>query len=239
MIGMYPGRFDGQVALVTGVGRVGQVGDMIARALGERGARLVLSDVNAVAVAGRVAEYRAGGIVAHAAAGDLTLPDVAHLAVTTAREAYGRLDLVVNVAGGLTTWGPFANVAPAGLARELAINLTTAFIVSQAAAPLLATSRGAIVNFASIAVLEPAANLSAYAAAKGAVAALTTALAVELAPMVRVNAVAPGMVRTPDNLASAGADAQYVEPGALVDAVLALAGDRTATGQVVPVRPQG
>ena len=96
-------------------------------------------------------------------------------------------------------------------------------------------------SFSSIALFRPQANLAAYAAAKAGVAGFTLALAEELWPRgVRVNAVAPAMIRTGDNLASAGDEAEYVEMEDLVSAVLFLASDasRAITGHVLPLRPR-
>src|SRR2546430_9031101 len=89
------------------------------------------------------------------------------------------------------------------LELELAINVKTAFYVSQAAIPALRDrGGGAIVNFASAAVLKPQSQMAAYTAAKSAVAGLTRALAKELRDdRIRVNAVAPGTMKTADNLA--------------------------------------
>jgi NAD(P)-dependent dehydrogenase (short-subunit alcohol dehydrogenase family) len=226
--------FTGKVVLVTGVGRAGQIGNAVALAFGKAGARIVACDRNAVGVAERVREFVAQGIDARPAAGDLTEPDVALLAVETARKHFGRLDVVVNVAGGLTTYGPFEEVTKLGLDRELAINVKTAFLMSQAAVAALADTKGCIVNFASIAVKHQETNLSAYSAAKGAVAGLTGALAVELAPKgIRVNAIAPAMVRTAENTASVGADADYVELDAITGAVMALAAPgESVTGEI-------
>lgn len=223
------GEFGGKVVLVTGVGRAGQIGNAVALAFGRAGARLVACDRNAVGVAERVREFAAQGIEARPAAGDLTQPDIAALAVETALKHYGRLDAVVNVAGGLTTYGPVAGTGAADLDRELAINVKTAFLVSQAAIEPLATSRGAIVNFSSVALERPAAGLAAYTAAKWAVAGLTRALAVELAPRgIRVNAVAPGTVRTADNVAGAGAGARFVELDQITSGVVFLASPRAS-----------
>ena len=122
----------------------------------------------------------------------------------TAVRHFGRLDVVVNVAGGLTTFGPIAGTSVADFDREIAINLKTAFLVSQAAVPALAETRGVIVNFASVAFFRPQDQMAVYAAAKAGVAAFTQSLALELRDRgVRVNAVAPGMVRTGDNVSSA------------------------------------
>lgn len=228
--------FTDRVVLVTGVAREGQIGHAVAAAFGRAGARIVICDKNAVAVAERVREFAVGGIEARPAAGDLTNPDVAQLAVEVALREFGRLDTVVNVAGGLTTYGPFGGSTVADVDREIAINLKTCIVVSQASLDALAAGRGSIVNFSSIAYFRPDPNLAIYTAAKTAVAGFTRALAVELAPRgVRVNAVAPSMVRTPDNVSEAGADADYVEMHEITGGVLALAADPTLTGEIMPI----
>ena len=88
----------------------------------------------------------------------------------------------------------------------------------------MSRTQGCIVNFASIAYFEPQAPMAVYSAAKAAVAGFTQSLALELRDRkIRVNAVAPGMVRTGDNVAAAGEDAAYVELRDITDGVLALA----------------
>jgi NAD(P)-dependent dehydrogenase (short-subunit alcohol dehydrogenase family) len=233
-------RFDfgGQVVMVTGVGRVGQIGHAAARAFGEAGAQLVLCDLNAVAVAERAREFEAAGIAARPAAGDLTEPDVAQFAVATALEAFGRLDAVVNIAGGLTTWGPIAGTSLRDFDREIAINLKTTFVVSQASIDALAQSGGCLLNVASIAYVQPQANMAVYTAAKAAVAGFTRSLALELFDRgVRVNAIAPGMVRTSDNVATAGDEAHYVEMHHITDGLLFLASPaaHAITGHILPI----
>lgn len=230
--------FSGRTVLVTGVARAGQIGHAVAHAFGKAGARLVLVDRNAVAVAERVKEFAAEGIDAKPAAGDLTEPDIAALAVETAVKHHGRLDAIVNVAGGLTTYGPVEQSTADAFDREIAINLKTAFLMSRAGVEALARSRGAIVNFASVAYFRPAGQLAVYSAAKAGVAAFTQSLAVELWPRgVRANAIAPAMVRTPDNVAQAGEGAHFVEMSQLIGAVLFLAGDASSgiTGHILPV----
>jgi NAD(P)-dependent dehydrogenase (short-subunit alcohol dehydrogenase family) len=231
--------FRDRVVLVTGVGRAGQIGNAVALAFGRAGARLVVADLNAVGVAERAREFAAAGIEARPCAGDLTLPDIAALAVETAQRAFGRLDVVVNLAGGLTTYGPIERTGVHDFDREIAINLKTTFLVSQAAVAALAATRGAIVNVASIAVLEPQAPMAAYVAAKAGIAGLTRSLALELGDRgIRVNAIAPGMVRTGDNVAAVGAAAAYVELSAIADGVLSLADPAaTTTGEILPIRP--
>ncbi|PYP46612.1 MAG: 3-oxoacyl-ACP reductase [Gemmatimonadetes bacterium] len=235
-----PPDFRGKVALVTGVGRVGQIGHAVARGFGRAGAQLVIADVNAAGLADRAKEFTAEGFSVHAAAGDLTTPGAALRAVAAARERFGGLDVVVNVAGGLVSYGPVLELKPERLELELAINIKTTFYVSQAAIPALRDrGGGAIVNFASAAVLKPQSQLAAYTAAKSAVAGLTRALANELRDDgIRVNAVAPGMMKTADNLAQMqGAKVRWVELDDLVTAVLYLASDeaRAVSGEILAV----
>lgn len=235
-----PADFQGKVALVTGVGRVGQIGHAVARGLGRAGAKLLLADVNAVGLADRVKEFAAEGIAAKACAGDLTQPDAARTAAAAARSQFGGLDVVVNVAGGFFSYGPFTEVKPETLDRELAINFKTAFFTCQAAVPaLLARGGGAIVNFASIAVVRSLMHMSAYSAAKSAVAGLTRELAREYRDAgIRVNAVAPATVRTADNVAQTNdPHAPLVELQEVVNTVLFLASDEASaiTGQIVPI----
>jgi len=241
-----PADLHGKVALITGVGRVGQIGHAVARGFGRAGAKLLLADVNAVGLADRVKEFAAEGIAAKASAGDLTQPDAARAAAAAAQSHFGGLDIVVNVAGGFFSYGPFTEVKPEILDRELSVNFKTAFFMCQAAMPLLMSrggggggGGGAIVNFASIAVVRSLMHMSAYSAAKSAVAGLTRELAREYRDAnVRVNAVAPATVRTADNLAQmADTKSPFVELHEVVNTVLFLASDEASgiTGQIVPV----
>lgn len=234
--------FSGKVVLVTGVGRAGQIGNAVALAFGQAGARIVACDQNAVGVTERVREFAALGVDARPCAGDLTQPDLAALAVETALRHFGRLDVVVNVAGGLTTYGPIEKITAEDIDRELAINLKTTVLVSQAAIAALTATRGCIVNFASIATVSPRSPMAVYSAAKAAVAGFTQSLALELADRhIRVNAVAPDTARTSDNVAAVGAGAAYVEMNDLTDGVLdlAVAGAEAPTGRIVPITPRG
>src|SRR5437899_8583821 len=239
MTSSVPADLRGKVALVTGVGRVGQIGHAVARGLGRAGAKLLLADVNALGLADRVKEFAADGIAAKASAGDLTQPEAAQAAAAAVQSQFGGLDILVNVAGGFFSFGPFTEVQPEALDRELAVNFKTAFFMCQAAIPpLLARGEGAIVNFASIAVVRSLTHMSAYSAAKSAVAGLTRELAREYRDAdIRVNAVAPATVRTADNLAQMGDKQPLVELDEVVNTVLFLASDDASaiTGQIVPV----
>jgi len=234
--------FNGKVALVTGVGRAGQIGNAVALAFGQAGAKIIACDLNAVGVAERVREFAALGVDARPCAGDLTHPDIAALAVEMALRHFSRLDIVVNVAGGLTTYGRIESLTVQDIDREVAINLKTTVLVSQAAISALTDTRGCIVNVASIAYFHPQSPMAVYSAAKAAVAGFTQSLALELADRhVRVNAIAPGMARTSDNVAAAGEGAAYVEMEDLTRGVMELAatGPGAPTGEIRPIAPRG
>ena len=79
---------------------------------------------------------------------------------------YGRLDALINIAGGLTTYGPIAEATVKAFDREIGINLKTTVMMSQAAIDELAKTHGSIVNVSSIAYFQPTANMAMYAAAK-------------------------------------------------------------------------
>ncbi|MFL5449074.1 MAG: SDR family NAD(P)-dependent oxidoreductase [Gemmatimonadales bacterium] len=235
-------EFTDKVVLVTGVGRAGQIGNAVALAFGKAGAKIVACDRNAVGVAERVREFAAQGVDARPCAGDLTQSDIAALAVEIALKNFGRLDVVVNVAGGLTTYGPINDLTVQAIDREISINLKTAVLVSQAAIDALSRTRGSIINFSSIAYFSPQAPMAIYSAAKAAVAGFSQSLALELRDrQIRVNAVAPAMVRTMDNVAAVGeGEAQYVEMRAVTEGVMALASpSSTVTGQIIPIAPPG
>jgi NAD(P)-dependent dehydrogenase (short-subunit alcohol dehydrogenase family) len=235
------GDLTGKVALVTGVGRAGQIGYAVARGLGRAGARLAIAGRDGAALETHVRTLAAEGIDARAAAGDLTDPAAAAAAVAAATTAFGGLDGVAHLAGGFVNFGPIEDTDVAAFDAELAMNLKTAFVVARAAVPALrARGGGAVVMFASLAALRPAARLASYSAAKAGVAGLARALARELRDdHIRVNAIAPGMVRTADNVAQVGPDpkTRWVELDQIVAAVRYLLSDEAAavTGQVLAV----
>jgi len=229
----------GKVAIVTGVGRPGQVGEAVARALGAAGAAVVVADRNRAGVEDRARALAAEGLVVTPSAGDLATPEAARAAVAVAEQQHGGLDLLVNVAGGLTSYGEFLSTGPDALDRELLINVRTAYCMCQAAAPALRSRGGGVIlNFASIAVVRPVPQMAAYSAAKSAVAGLTRALARELRDdRIRVNAVAPEALRTSANLADMGSAAKLVPIEDLLHVILFLVSDEAAaiSGQIIPV----
>ena len=170
---------------------------------------------------------------------DLTDPAQAGQAIAAVIGRFGRLDALLNIAGGFV-WQTTDDADPAW-DRMHALNVTTALNASRAALPhLKASDQGRIVNVGSAAALKAGAGMGAYGAAKAGVHALTQALAEELkATSVTVNAVLPSIIDTPANRKDMpDADpAQWVAPGDLAAVILFLASarSRAMTGALVPV----
>ena len=187
-----------QVVLVTGAGR--RVGAAIARRLHASGASLVLhyrrSATAAAALAADLNQQRPGSVVCVAA--DLREVDALPDLVETARQAFGGLDALINNASSFFPT-PLGQISLADWDDLVGSNFRAPLFLAQAAAPLLAARRGAIVNITDIHAERPLAGYPLYCAAKGALLTLTRALAIEMAPAVRVNAVAPGPIAWPED----------------------------------------
>lgn len=232
-------RFDGHFAVVTGVGRAGQVGEAVAARLASLGATLALIDRNPGAVGERARALRANGAAATPYACDLTdAAAVARTAADIAATAPHGIHALVCLAGGYASSGPLDQSDPDTWQRMVAINLTTAFLTTRAFLPLVRQASGAIVYFASASALPGArtGKDAAYAAAKSAVVALMHSVAQqEKGAGVRANALAPTSIRTADNIASMGQDVAYVERETVAEWVAHLASEasRQVTGQVL------
>ena len=231
-----------RVAIVTGVGGRGQVGYAVAESLLARGARVVVADLSSV-VEDLAAELGAHGTV-EAVTCDLSKPEGARRVVETALERFGRLDALVNAAGGLGTTASVAETDLDGWSREIERNATTVYVMTRASLPALRETRGAIVNFASKAADRAVSGLGAYGAAKAAVVAFTRTVALEEKEHgVRSNAVAPGMVDTEENRRSVSDpdSVSWVTRSQVADVVAFLAGDGASgvTGQVIGVPAGG
>lgn len=223
--------------VLTGVGRSGQVGEIVARAFADAGARMALIDRDEQ-VKARAAEL-GGSATAHVC--DLTnAEEVASTASRIGADSGGSVAALVNLAGGFGMSGPVGDSDPAVLHKQISINLTTAYLATRAFLPLLRESKGAIVYFASAAVLPDGSskNISAYAAAKAGVLALMRSVAAEELGVVRANALAPTQIRTAENVAGMGEDAAYVEREAVAEAVLFLcsSASRNVTGQAIKLQ---
>jgi NAD(P)-dependent dehydrogenase (short-subunit alcohol dehydrogenase family) len=229
----------GSSVILTGVGRRGQVGEVVASAFAARGANVILVDRNQDAVRERAGDLGRQGATAHSFGCDLTDPNaVGALSEEVAKLAPSGIAAVVHMAGGYVDGKPVSETEPASWHKLLAINLTTAFVSTRAFLPLVRRARGSMVYFASAAALPGAAvkNMAAYAAAKGGVITLMRAVAAEeRANGVRSNALAPQAIRTDENLASMGKGHEYVERDTVAAWVLWLCSRAAGpvTGQVI------
>jgi NAD(P)-dependent dehydrogenase (short-subunit alcohol dehydrogenase family) len=235
-------ELSGRSVVLTGVGREGQVGEAVAHAFAERGARVYLVDRMEAEARARSDALDAAGLRAAALSADLSDPAAVEALAGRVREATsGRVHALVHLAGGFAASGPVAESDPAAWTRQLTINFTTAYLTARAFLPLLRATKGAMVFFGSEAALPGARveGIAAYAAAKGAVLTLVQAIAQEERDNgVRANALAPAAIRTAANIAEMGADAAYVTREAVADVAVWLCSDaaRAVTGQVVRVR---
>jgi NAD(P)-dependent dehydrogenase (short-subunit alcohol dehydrogenase family) len=233
--------FTGSTVLLTGVGAEGQVGEVVAGAFAAAGASVVLVGRSRRHVDARTEAVRAAGHVAHGYTCDLgDSRAVASLAETIRSDHGPALDALVHMAGGFAMSGPVAESTDDLWNRQIAINLTTAYVTARAFIPSLRARRGSIVFFASRAALPggTVAKMSAYAVAKSGVVALMRAIAAEERPNgVRANALAPSSIRTASNVQAMGDAVQYVERQQVADAVLFLCSEQASaiTGTVMPL----
>ncbi|MBM4437886.1 MAG: glucose 1-dehydrogenase [Actinobacteria bacterium] len=188
----------GKVAIITGGGT--GVGRACALALATRGVHVaVLYSRSADEAAATVRDVEATGVDAIAVQADVAVDTAVSAAVDQAAATFGRLDVLVNSAG-TTSFIPHADLAAMTEAqwdRILAVNLKGAFFAARACVPhMRQAGGGAIVNISSVAGATGGGSSIAYAASKGALNTLTKSLARALAPEIRVNAVAPGIIIT-------------------------------------------
>jgi NAD(P)-dependent dehydrogenase (short-subunit alcohol dehydrogenase family) len=186
--------FKGQVALVTGASR--GIGLGIARELVARGAKVCITARNPDPLADAVREL-GGEENAIAVAGKADDPAHQQAAVESAIAAFGRLDLLVNNTGINPIYGPVLETDPVAAAKIFAVNVLGPLAWTRLAhRAWMGEHGGAVVNVSSIAGLRTSPGIGMYGVSKAALSRLTMELAEELAPDIRVNAVAPAVVKT-------------------------------------------
>ena len=221
---------EGKIIVVTGAsGALGKV--VVATALA-RGARVAAIDHAASTMKATPDRIELGGV-------DLTDASEAKKAIDAAASHFGKLDALVNIAGGFA-FETTAEGDPKTWQRMYALNVLTALNASRSAIPhLSASGAGRIINVGAMGALQAGAGMGAYAASKAGVHRLTEALAAEWKGKITVNAVLPSTIDTAANRASMpNADfAKWVRPEELADVILFLASDAASavTGALLPV----
>ena len=187
-----------KIAFISGA--TGGIGFQVAKRLGTDGYTVVLNGIDAQRGAACVAELQTEGIEAEFLSFDITDEHAVTKHINSIGEKYGKIDVIVNNAGGLGGRSSIEEMTTEFFRSVMALNLDSVFFVSRAAIPFLKQSDNAsIINFTSNAAWNaggPGAGI--YGTSKAAVHTLTRALAKELAPAnIRVNAVSPGTIDTP------------------------------------------
>ncbi|EFH90097.1 SDR family NAD(P)-dependent oxidoreductase [Ktedonobacter racemifer] len=242
-------RLDGKSVIITGVSQKGQMGFALAEACAREGARLTISARSEQRVLARATELRAQGAEVLAIPADLTGETGAQKVIAQTRHTYGQIDILINLAGGLTQFGPFEQLSLAQWEGELKNNLRATFLCCRAAWPIFQQQgKGTILNFSRAGdVWSASPNMLAYNCAKAGVDALTATLAREgKAHNIRVNALGPGLIITQSNLEAMHPSeeelrTQWVHPEQIIEAALFLISDTGSgvTGTLLPVRGLG
>lgn len=192
-----PGRFQGQNAVITG-GSDG-LGLAIATAFAAEGANLWLIARNAGKLAAAAEFLKASGVTVRTTSADLTQPAAAGQVGDEITRSWDRLDVLVNNAG-MARFTSYSDVTAEEIESQVQLNLLAPYLLTQRLLPLLVKAQGNVINISSTSAhrLIPGRPASVYAMTKGGINSLTKALALELGPQgVRVNAIAPGTVKTP------------------------------------------
>jgi NAD(P)-dependent dehydrogenase (short-subunit alcohol dehydrogenase family) len=221
---------NGKAVAITGA--LGALGRVVAEVALSRGARVAGIDYAPSEIPPTPDRIDLGGV-------DLTDAAQATRAIEAAAAQFGRLDALINIAGGFAL-ETIADGDARAWERMYALNVMTALNASRAALPhLAAAARGRIVNVGAMGALQAGSGMGPYAASKSAVHRLTEALAAEWKGKITVNAVLPSTIDTPANRASMPrADfAKWVAPQELAEVILFLASDAASavTGALIPV----
>ena len=221
---------NGRVLVITGA--LGALGKIVADTAEARGARVAGIDHALSQTPATPTRFELGGV-------DLTDAAQAKKAIDAAAAHFGRLDALINIAGGFA-FETVADGSDKSWQRMHAMNVLTALNASHAALPHLAGSgNGRIINIGAMGALQAGAGMGPYAASKAGVHRLTEALAAEWKSKITVNAVLPSTIDTAANRASMPkADfTKWVRPLELAEVILFLASDAASavTGALIPV----
>ncbi|PLW82764.1 short-chain dehydrogenase [Kineobactrum sediminis] len=244
------GILEGKIGIVTGAGQ--GIGRAIAQCFGREGARVVVADFNAESGRETAELITATGAEALFVHGDVSDEASVRDMVATAVTTWGRLDIACNSAAVSRGSGPIHEFTREVFDQTLAMCLTNTWLCMKYEIPaMLATGGGAIVNISSNASLRGQAYNTAYAAAKSGVNILTKSSAAEYGGQgIRINAVSPGVIRTPgvekyfeeqpkmaEQLKKNAVLNRLGEPGEIAEAVAFLCSDRASfiTGQLLSV----
>ena len=244
-------RLAGKIALITGAG--GPMGEAVATRFAEEGASLILTEISGNRLAAAAERVRGAlrpgeDLVAHRA--DVRVRAECAAVVDAGRRRFSRIDILINVVGGIRGQSLYQSILEMPEDRwddTMTLNLKGSFHLIQLVGPeMLANRYGRIVNFSSINMAGEAGQAD-YGAAKAAVASLTRSLAMEFAPDVTVNCLAPGTIRTSVMDRQDPADAEryrsrsllkrFGEPREVANAALFLASDESSyiTGEILAV----
>ncbi len=232
-------RLTEKVAIITGVSKDGQVGQTVAQAFARDGARLAITARSARDLEARAQEVRELGAEVLAVPADLTDEGAVRDLIRLTLEHYGRIDVLVNLAGGLTIHTPLAQTTLDMWSRELNNNLLSAFLCSREVFGQMQTQGGgSIICFTRAGQLRE--KMVAYNCAKAGVEALVRTLAHEGSKLnIRVNAIGPGLVETRSNVEALQPEdtSPWAKREEIAEAVVFLASDAASgiTGQVLAV----
>ena len=187
-------KLEGKVAIITGAG-VG-IGEATARLFAKEGAQIVCNDIS-TSVSSVVESIVSAGGQCISVIADVSNTDAAKHIITETIETYGRLDILVNNAG-IVIPGRVDDTNPEDWNRTMEVNVRGPFLLSKFSIPHLKETHGTIIHVASAVALMGAKDRAAYTASKGAVVALTRAMAVDyMDDQIRVNCICPGTTDTP------------------------------------------
>jgi len=231
--------FTDRVAIVTGA--AGNLGVAVARAFRNAQAKLALVDRSSDRLPILFPDLANSPDYFFTPPADVTDPGSVALAVEEIKRRFGRIDILVNTAGGYLAGPPLHETPLSDWEFMLNLNARSVFVTCQAVIPqMLSQNHGTIINVASRAALSGDAGHAAYSASKTAVVRLTESMDAELKERgINVNCVMPGIIDTPQNRAAMpGADfSKWVAPEAIADVILFLAseGARAIHGAAIPV----